>query len=312
MEEKKPNEKASSGKRNIGGTNTRAAKSKSYLAKITERKKREERLLEQKGKQVTFELIKPTRSGAYTSPNDIVFIPDNWEDYPYLHGLVEKRNGTDEYLTGIQKIRYVRGIQSIFVENQPEEVQVSSLLLLQKNTLNDKRDANLVKFLRLSNKNFNSPIRDAQKQSVWREVVFEDVVKADLDKEALRFEAEQIVFNEKIEKLYPLANIYGISLDSPIGMKSALRKKAIASPKEFLALWNSEDLPMIEQIVIGRELGVWKREGRKLQWRDGSLIGYIPVDGDEVEAFLQEIKNPNASEDHFVVLEKAIDATMSV
>ena len=264
-----------------------------------------------RGKQISFVLDKETKStGVYMKPRDIIYIPENWEDSEYLRDLIEMDSDGNP-LTGIQEIRYIPSLQSVFVANQPEGAVVEALKFTHKNSINDKRQANLVKFLRLTDKNSSNPNRDTSKGSMFHELVPENVAQKELDLNQLRYEAESIVFNEPTEKLYPMANVYEIPIEDPLQMKTALRRKAQENPQLFLDRYNSPDMPILERIVVAGNLGIWKQQGRRIVWQDGTPLTTLPPSVDAHEYMLTLAKDNDYQEDILGTIDRAIEKTLA-
>lgn len=312
MEEKLPGMRSTSSARSIGQTKTKqVATSEDFLKELKNRKQKSELLAEKNGRLSTFKLVNEKKqSGLLFMPIDVVYIPEDFANIPYIAGLVEK--GPDgEYLTGMQQIRYVKRLNTIFAANQPESVVVDYLNLETTTTLNEKKNKNLVSWLKLSNRNEKNPIRFNESNPSYYELVEEELENVEFLKDQRRYEAESIVFTEPLEKLYPLATMFNIPLDSEINMKAKLRKIASNTPDKFLDMYTHPDLLIMEKVVIAFELGVLKAEGRKIKWRDGNVLTVLPPSAKSIDYIVGLIKDTDTDKDYMDLIEKEIDFVLS-
>lgn len=283
-------------------------KSKTILERIS--KQKEEFIARKRsgGMVVIFDLFEPSNTtGCYVKPKEVVFIPDDYAKHDYIKDIVElDENG--EPLTGMQEIRYVRNLNSIFVANQPENVTIEPLVLLQTNTLNDKRQKNLVNYMRISNANAVNPIRDTNITPTYKEIILDIDMKKEHDNAAISFQAEQIVFENDIAKLYPLANIFGIDMGDPFVMKTSLRREAVKDPAAFIALFNNVDMPIIERLISAKALGIIDVIGRRAVWKKNSeVIAYIAPDSTDWTSDLVDFTKTSEGEIFLSELDAALE-----
>ena len=299
-------------KSTIGGNRApELEKSKTILERISKQKEEFIARKQAGGLPVLFELCQQTNTtGCYMKPKEVIFIPDDYAKHDYIKDIVElDEDGAP--LTGMQEIRYVRNLNSIFVANQPTEVTVEPLMLLFANTLNDKRQKNLVNYMRISNANETNPIRNIHITPTYKEVVSGQDMKQELASATISFQAEQIIFENDIARLYPLANIFGIEMGDPIVIKTSLRREALKDPAAFISLFNNVDLPIIERLISAKALGIIDVVGRRVVWRaSGEVVAYVSPDStdwtDDMVLYTKTSEGEDFLKELDAMLEKAV------
>jgi hypothetical protein len=310
--EQKPS-KTGTVKRTIGAAGVAAdyERSKTLAERIEKQKEVQMRQRLAGGNPVVFELIETTQTtGVYLKPKDLVYIPENYEQHEYIKDIVEV--GEDgKPLTGVQEIRYVKNLNTIFVRNQPEKVLIEPVMLLSTNTFNDKKNKALISFLRLSNYNAENPVRETSNSPIYKELIIGNVAKKTLEQSELLFKAQEIVYSNDTKALYPLANVFGIDHSDPLVMKTSLLKEAQNDPRNFINLFNNEDLPIIERLVTAKALGIIDVVANRIFWkRTGETITYVSkMETDWVDTLVGFTKTEEGA-DFLIVLDKTIDEVL--
>ncbi len=257
------------------------------------------------GKSVAFSLINVNKAPfKYISPKATVYIPEDFQNDPYLSAIVEK-DKDGNYLTGVQEIRYIENVNSIFVKNQPEKVRLNNIVMARVTSLNEYRSRHLINFLRMSSLCKTNPHRyNTSIVPVYEELNVVQTTEDEFDREEALYKIRKFIFENEDDALWAVANVYGIPTRNSKVMRQQLLSYANASPAEFTRLINSQDLPIMERFAVAKELGHIEVAGRKVFWTDDkTIITMLPPEVDWLEYMVEFSKTP-AGEEAIAVIDK--------
>ena len=284
--------------------------------KVQSRKNLEEEKRRMNGEPVTFFLL-----GDRKPPNtlfkaeSIVFIPYDWNRDKTLKNYIESNNllekdSNGEYITGDAHIRYIHGERSIYKENQSEGKVIKNPIPFTSGSLvlNSKRDALLIKFLRLSNLNQSNPLRDMGVAPEFFE--YSPVAKAqeEINRANVINKAYEAVFNAEPEELYAIANILNVDLVSEDTIKSGILSRILKTPEYILGLFDDPYLSAKNDILAAEKLDIISHDKRRVFFVNGKrTIVTVPSGKDWLDFFSEWVTLEEEGQEVLEVINRALD-----
>lgn len=257
------------------------AKIKSPLTSAKKPKRVSKRDIEmenlKKKKPYVFELTKSYRDSS--NPNR--------RKYPVQYIL----KGTDIIYDPItnqnRKIRYAPGEKSIFVDEQSENVKVSSIVFKNGTLMVRKTQPHLYEYMMACNANSDNPNRTGTKRGVFRLKDSSKDIVNNMQFAEKQMEAMNLVFNLDEEKLLAHAMVMGININRGLQeIKYDLKIMAEKDPAKFIEEFNDPKAEKKYHILLAEDYDIighdhyeyfWKRAGQK-QTIVNIPIGKNPID----------------------------------
>lgn len=248
------------------------------------------------GTTVTFALTgNMTPPGYHLKPQDHIYIPPVEQikesgAWDYYEPLLEK-DKDGEYITGQVTIRYAKGQNSIFEQNQPKEVNLETIHFKDgRMDIQKGRDGNKYRFCMLTNLNLSKPLRD---NNVNAKFMLHDTMKqAKEESERLnkQVRVNEWMKNSTDDEKFALAVVAGVDTADMELAEVIISNKAYENPDRFLRLMNSEELFVRAYIKSAMDMSVFYSNGQKIHWRDGKLMLVAPDGVDAIDFLVSYVQ----------------------
>jgi len=249
-----------------------------------------------KSKPVIFELLKHKVVRGVKQYQAEVFFPS--EDIIYDKDTKQRR-----------RIRYSRGEQSIYVDEQSEDAKVKMIKFEQGLIVVQHTDPLLLEFMRKCNYNRTNPDRLEDRKEVYFEVNSGVKAKKSLEEEVTILEASTLALRAPLNKIIPIAKYLKIDTNRSLDeIRYNLKNLGANNPKKFIKLFDDKEAVFKGMCLMAAEYGVLKVTANDIKWENGTKIMSIPLGQPAFEALVSYLKEENKFAEYVNELESRMDA----
>lgn len=248
-----------------------------------------------RGKEVIF-VIKDSEPYMYSiKAFDNIYLPSEEDDPEFFKEnkhLYEYKKGTKEYLTGNLTIRLIQNHPSIFVENQPEgKVKTEYINFNNKGkiSLNEKRDAKQVNFLRICNKNRDFKYRIRESDYVFYEMSLEKKAEVTNIQFDVLAEAIRWIQEADLEDLVRMTYALGFNdVSNTNVMRFNLFQEANKDAKAFMVKTRDDMATAYAHYMIASVMNIVYEKDTHLMWSDDNRIIVTIPHGKDKQSFISD------------------------
>jgi len=185
----------------------------------------------------------------------------------------------DEGTASVRQLRYSPNENSVFADEQGENIIREQIFFVNKNLLVPHTKPNLQKYLDLH------PDNIANGGKVFNLVDTEKKATVELDKEFITLDAVGLVRDKSIDELIPVAMYLGIDTNQKnMEIKRELLVEAKSNPKRFIEMFDNPVVKVKSTIMSAVDFQILRADNDALKWYDsGRLIVATPAGQDTID-----------------------------
>ena len=189
----------------------------------------------------------------------------------------------DEETKKIRSLRYCRGENSVFRDEQSDYATKTPIVFRDKNLFVTADQPNLQLFLELHPSNF------ANGGSEFRLVDHSAKIEKTVDDEFLTHDAITLLRSKSLEELMAVAISFSIDTDRPASeIKHDLLLKAKASPQVFIDSFDNPVVTMKAKLRQAEKLQIVRLDEDAVRWYDtNKVIIIVPPGKDPMDIFVR-------------------------
>lgn len=215
----------------------------------------------------------------------------------------------DKETNSRRKIRYARGEQSLWVDEQDKTSRSKMLKFEQGLLVVQPTDPLLLEFMRKCNYNSSNPDRLTDRREVFYEVNAKVKAVKTIEEEVSLLDATALALRSPLNKIIPIAKFLGINTNRSIDeIRYELKGLASKNPKTFIKLFDDKEAIFKGTCAMAREYGVIKVTANDIKWENGTKIMSIPLGQPPFEALVTYLKAENKFAEYVNELESRMDA----
>jgi len=208
-----------------------------------------------------------------------------------------------------RKIRYVRGEQSIYAEEQAKGAKAKMIKFEQGVVVVHYTDTTLLEFMRKCNYNKSNPDRLTEMRQVYFEIDKTTVAKKSIEQEVTILEASTLALRAPLSKIIPIAKYLKIDTNKSLDeIRYALKNLGTKNPKKFIQLFDDKEAVFKGMCLMAAEYGVLKVTANDIKWENGTKIMSIPLGQPAFEALVSYLKEENKFAEYVNELESRMNA----
>jgi len=185
----------------------------------------------------------------------------------------------DEQTGSVRQLRYSPNENSVFADEQGENIIREQIFFVNKNLLVPHTKPNLQTYLDLH------PDNIANGGKVFHLVDTEKKATVELDKEFMTLDAVGMVRDKSIDELIPVAMYLGIDTNQKnMEIKRELLQEAKSNPKRFIEMFDNPVVKVKSTIMSAVDFQILRADNDALKWYDsGRLIVATPAGQDTID-----------------------------
>jgi hypothetical protein len=213
-------------------------------------------------------------------------------------------------------IRYSNSEESIFKEEQGDNIILSDIVFTRGSLKVYKDNPRLLKYLRLCNWNADNPNRMRGKEKMFYEYDGESIAQAALEELDLGIEAQYKAKNMEFDQLRSIARALKLDVDmSAKELRHDMVLYAKTYPKKFMTALSSPETARMIQVQEAQELGIIELAERMAYFveKDGTKneVVVIPVGVNPLDYFVGWTMTTKEGEEFFEGVIKKRDSMLS-
>ena len=180
-----------------------------------------------------------------------------------------------------RRIKYVRGEQSIFEDEQSQEAKSkkNEPIVFSRGLLVVPRTNPLLKkYLDSSNLNSSNPNRIPGSKDVFYLIDKGEDAKVTVQKTMKEVEAASVALKMPLEQLLGYARVLGVNVDkSTDEIRYDMMQIAKKDPKSFVDGLDDPRTEYAETFILAKEYGILNNSKKDISWINGGIISVIPI-----------------------------------
>lgn len=207
--------------------------------------------------------------------------------FPVIHMMPSSGVVYDPESDTQRRIRYVRGEQSIFEDEQSEGAQskkAEPIVFSRGMLIVPRTNPLLKKYLDASNLNSSNPNRISGSKAAFYLIDKGEEAKVTVEKTMKEVEAASVALKMPLEQLLGYARVLGVNVDkSTDEIRYDMMQIAKKDPKSFIDGLDDPRTEYAEVFILAKEYNVLSNSKTDISWVNGGMICTIPLGVSPVE-----------------------------